>query len=176
MTQEIPQFAGGWSYTQREMTELFKHITYPEKYSILEFGSGASTILLYNHFIKYVKELLFVTYESNMNYSISDNPGIIYVYYNENNIPSVPITSGTYDLILIDGPNGDKRSLWYQKIRPNVKEGTILLVDDFNHYACFGEELDRNFHYEILSYHDEPFVAYGEHSWKIVRILSLKAL
>jgi hypothetical protein len=36
MSQDIPQFDGGWSYTQWEMTELFKHITYPEKYSILE--------------------------------------------------------------------------------------------------------------------------------------------
>jgi hypothetical protein len=173
MTHEIPQFAGGWSYTQREMTELFKHITYPEKYSILEFGSGASTMLLYNHFIKYVKELVFVTYESNRDF-IPNNSGVVYVFYDEKNIKNTPIMSGTYDLILVDGPNGDKRSLWYEKIRQHVKEGTILLIDDFNHFVCFGEELDRNFNYELLDHHDEPFVAYGEHSWKIVRILSPK--
>ena len=26
MSADIPIFAGGWSYTQKEMTELFKHI------------------------------------------------------------------------------------------------------------------------------------------------------
>jgi hypothetical protein len=35
---EIPNFLGGWSYTQKEMIELFKHIKYNENYSILEFG------------------------------------------------------------------------------------------------------------------------------------------
>jgi hypothetical protein len=80
------------------------------------------------------------------------------------------------DLILVDGPHGNKRSQWYPKIRSNVKPGTILLVDDFNHYACFSEELDRNFNYELLSYSNEPFVAYGEHSWKIVRIINVKAI
>ena len=175
MVQDIPHFAGGWSYTQREMTELFKHITYPENYSILEFGSGASTIVLYNHFIKYVKNLTFITYESNKDY-INNNPGITYIYYDETQIKDVTIPEGTYDLILVDGPNGDKRSLWYEKIRNYVKEGSIILIDDFNHFACFSEELDKHFNYELLSYHDEPFVAYGEHSWKIVKVLSLKNL
>jgi hypothetical protein len=174
MSIDIPQFAGGWSYTQWEMTELFKHISYKDTYSILEFGSGASTILLYNHFIKYVKDLTFITYESNDGYYTPDNPGIKYVYYDENDINNVKIEDGKYDLILVDGPNGDKRSLWYKKIRPNVKEGTIILIDDFNHYDCFGTELDRNFNYDVLSYHDEPFIAYGEHSWKIVKVTSLK--
>ncbi len=171
---EIPNFAGGWSYTQREMTELFKHIKYSDEYSILEFGSGASTILLYNHFRKYVKDLKFITYESNVEFYLKDNPGITYVYYNQDDIKSIEIPKEKYDLILIDGPNGDKRSLWYSKIRDNVKEGTIILVDDFNHFSCFGEELDKNFNYDILSYHDEPFIPFGEHSWKIVRILSVK--
>jgi hypothetical protein len=149
ISMDIPQFAGGWSYTQREMTELFKHITYPETYSILEFGSGASTILLFNHFTKYVKNLQFITFESNKNFYTNNNPGITYVYYDEDNIQNVNIPGTTYDLILIDGPNGNKRSMWYEKIRNHVKEGTIILIDDFNHYACFSEELDRNFTYDL---------------------------
>lgn len=172
MQVDIPQFAGGWSYTQWEMNELFKHIQYPETYSILEFGSGASTTLLFNHFKKYVKDLTFVTFESNLSF-YSENPDIKYVYYNEDNIRNVHIPNGAYDLILVDGPNGDRRSLWYEKIRNHVKEGTIILVDDFNHYACFSEELDRNFSYDVLSHHEEPFVAYGEHSWKIVKVKSV---
>ena len=91
-----------------------------------------------------------------------------------NDIENTFIPDVQFDLILIDGPNGDKRSLWYSKIKNNVKIGTICLIDDFNHYKCFGEELDRNYEYELLSFSDEPFVPYGEHSWKIVRILSIK--
>jgi len=170
---EIPRFAGGWSYTQAEMTELFKHINYPDTYSILEFGSGASTVLLYNHFKKYVRDLKFVTYESNRSFLI-ENSDIQYIYYNDAEIEKVIIPEGPYDLVLVDGPNGDKRSLWYEKIRSVVKPGTILLIDDFNHYKCFSDELDRNFNYEILSHHEEPFVPYGEHSWKIVKVNSLR--
>lgn len=173
MATEIPTFVGGWSYTQKEMNELFKHISFTENFSVLEFGSGASTILLFDFFKKHVKELTFVTYESNCEF-FKPHPGIQYVYYDENYMSSVRTPCGSFDLILIDGPNGDKRSLWYSKIRNNVKPGTIILVDDFNHYSCFSEELDRNFNYEVLDHHEEPFVAYGEHSWKIVRVISLK--
>ena len=56
---EIPNFLGGWSYTQKEMIELFKHIKYNENYSILEFGSGDSTNKIYNHFKKYSKNLIY---------------------------------------------------------------------------------------------------------------------
>lgn len=176
MASEIPQFTGGWSYTQKEMTELFKHITYKDTYSILEFGSGESTTLLYNHFKKHVKNLTFLTYESHKEYLQETTPGFTYIFYNENAMDNVFIPSQLFDLILIDGPNGDKRALWYEKIRKCVKPGTIVLIDDFNHYKCFSDELDRNFHYDLLSHSDEPFVPYGEHSWKIVRIQSLKSI
>jgi predicted O-methyltransferase YrrM len=167
---EIPSFEGGWSYTQREMTELFKNITYSKNYSILEFGSGNSTLKIYDFVKKQVDNLTLYSYESNCNYLQSHNE-IKFILYDEDDIPNTPIPDMKFDLILIDGPNGYKRSLWYSKIRNNVKPGTVLLVDDFNHYQCFSDELDKNFKYEILSFHDEPFVAYGEHSWKIVNIL-----
>lgn len=169
---EIPSFEGGWSYTQREMIELFKNITYSKNYSILEFGSGNSTLKIYNHFKKHVENLILYSYESNSNY-LQTHDEIKYIIYDEDDITNTYIPDMKFDLILIDGPNGDKRSLWYSKIRSNVKHGTVLLVDDFNHYQCFSDELDKNFKYEVLSFHDEPFVAYGEHSWKIVKILDI---
>lgn len=170
---DIPVFSGGWSYTQKEMTELFKHIKYTPAFSILEFGSGDSTIKLYTHFKKYVENLTFYTYESNPDFRLS-NDNINLMMYDEQKIQTLELPPIQFDLILIDGPNGDKRSLWYSKLRNNVKEGTILLVDDFNHYPSFSTELDKNFKYDVLSFHDEPFVPYGEHSWKIVRILKTK--
>jgi hypothetical protein len=166
----LPVFEGGWSYSQKEMTELFNHITYHKNYSILEFGSGDSTIKLHDHFIKHVETLTFYSYESDVGF-LKPHEGIQFVHYKESDIASVKIPNMKFDLILVDGPNGDKRALWYSKIRDNVKTGTILLIDDFNHYASFSEELDKNFEYELLSFSNEPPVAYGEHSWKIVRII-----
>jgi hypothetical protein len=91
--------------------------------------------------------------------------------YDIEKMDDVIIPDIQFDIVLVDGPHGDNRSRWYAKIRKNVKAGTIILVDDFNHYTCFSEELDKNFKYELLSHSDEPFVAYGEHSWKIVRVI-----
>ena len=168
-----PVFEGGWSYTQREMNELFKHLFYKDKteYKVLEFGSGNSTIKLYDYFKQKVDNVIFYSYESESNFLFSHDK-INLLFYDKDNIKDVVLPNEKFDLILIDGPNGDKRSLWYSKIRNNVKEGTIILIDDFNHYKCFSDELDRNFNYELLNLHDEPFVAYGEHSWKIAKIIN----
>ena len=170
---ELPQFEGGWSYTQKEMTELFKHIIFKTNYSILEFGSGKSTLQLYNFLKKHVETLIFYSYESNKQY-LQNHKDINFIYFNENDIVNTCIPDIIFDLILIDGPNGDKRSLWYSKIIKNVVPGTILLIDDFNHFKCFSDELDKNFIYELLSFSDEPPVPYGEHSWKIVKIVGIK--
>ena len=170
----VRSFKGGWSYTQKEITELLKNLSLTEDYSVLEFGSGDSTIKLHNYIKKYTSNLIFYTYESDINY-IRDYKEIQYILYDINNIKEVVIPDIKFDLILIDGPNGDKRSLWYSKIKKNVKNGTIILIDDFNHYKCFSEELDKNFEYETLSYNDEPFIPNGEHSWKIIKITGVRA-
>lgn len=170
---DIPIFNGGWSYTQKEMNELFNFITYSDSYSILEFGSGDSSKKLFDHFTQHVKELIYFAYESDSAWYF-EYKNIQMVKYADNNIQNTYIPDIKFDLILIDGPNGDKRSQWYSKIRSCVKQGTIILVDDFNHYQCFSDELDRNFEYELLSFSDEPFVPDGEHSWKIVRVNSIK--
>ena len=166
-------FEGGWSYTQKEINELLKNLSFKEGYSILEFGSGDSTLKLYNYVKRHIANLIFYTYESNIDY-IKDHHEIQYILYDINKIKDVIIPDIKFDLILIDGPTGEYRSMWYSKIKNNIKNGTIILVDDFNHYASFSTELDNNFEYETLSYSNEPFVPNGEHSWKIVRIIGLK--
>lgn len=168
----LPLFEGGWSYTQKEMNELFKHISYAPNYAVLEFGSGNSTIKLYDYLLKMMNEVIFYSYESDRKF-LNSHKEINFILYDEDNIINTEIPNLKFDLILIDGPNGDKRALWYSKIRDNIKIGTILLIDDFNHYKIFGDELDKNFEYELLSFSDEPFVPYGEHSWKIVKIIKL---
>ena len=169
----IPNFEGGWSYTNKEMSDLFKHISFKETISVLEFGSGDSTVKIYNHIKNhYANSVIFYTYESKPDYMKIDDD-IFFNFYDEDNIDEVVLPDIKFDIILIDGPNGDKRSLWYSKIRENVKSGTILLIDDFNHYKCFSDELDKNFIYELLSFSDIQWAPGAEHSWKIVSILGL---
>ena len=167
---DIPLFNGGWSYTQKEMNSLFRFIEYKDDYSILEFGAGDSTQKLWHHFKKYTKNLFYMVFESNPSY-LPPIPELKPVVYDENNMDTVEIPDVKFDLILIDGPNGDKRGKWYSKIRKSVKPGTLIIIDDFNHYVSFSEELDKNFEYETLDHVDTPFVPYGEHSWKIVKVI-----
>lgn len=162
-------FTGGWSYTQKEMNELFKYTKPGLK--ILEFGAGDSTAKIY----KLLHPSLYYVYETDKKYIPINDFIKVFIY---EDVESTVLDHGelTFDLVLIDGPNGETRKYWFSKIQKCVHSGTILLVDDFNHYKSFGEELDRCFEYEVLSFSDEPFVEYGEHSWKIVRITSIKAV
>ena len=158
------EFCGGFSYTQREMNELFKY-TRPNM-NILEFGAGVSTPKIFN----LLKPSNYYVYETDPTYA-PDIKDITTVLYDPDDIEQLEINHGVvFDLVLIDGPNGEKRKYWFSKLRSCVKPGTIILVDDFNHYDSFGEELDKHFDYELLSFSNEPFKVYGEHSWKIVRI------
>jgi hypothetical protein len=173
-------FNGGWSYTNNEMKELFDHIDLNierEEYSIIEFGGGDSSLKIYNLFYK-VKNVTYYVVESNIDYLPSNNffNGIL---YNESEISNFQLQDYIqqnikFDLVLIDGPNGDSRKYWYNKIKQFVKIGTIILIDDFNHYESFGIELDLNYEYELLSLSMIPFVPYGEHSWKIVKVTNIK--
>lgn len=167
-------FTGGWSYTSEEITELFKHLTFSEEYSVLEFGSGDSTVKLYNKLKEHVENLTYYTYESDISY-MRKHDNIKWVHYNENDIQDAQIPDMKFDLIIIDGPGGDKRSLWYSKIRNNIKPGTVVLVDDFNHFQSFSDELDANFEYETLSLQIQPILP-GNKSWKIVKIIATKCI
>jgi predicted O-methyltransferase YrrM len=175
MAIDIPIFNGGWSYTQKEMNTLFKFIEYKNEYSILEFGLGNSTKTLYSHFKKYVNKLTYIGYENDMHFCNNLDDNIHIELYDINNIKNTDMPDIKFDLILVDGPNGEYRSLWYSKIRSCVKVGTIILIDDFNHFQSFSDELDRNFNYEVLDHYDEgPYIANAEHSWKIVRVIEPK--
>jgi FkbM family methyltransferase len=176
---ELRVFKGGWSYTFLEMTELFKHIPVPQNpnektYRILEFGGGDSSLSLYNLLSRYYN-VEYDIYESNIDFLINDAK-LNTTMYDSSTIENISIHNKKYDLILIDGPNGSSRSFWYSKIRNCIKDDTILLIDDFNHYNIFQTELDRNFEYNILSKSDIPFVPYGEHSWRILNNIKLKEI
>ena len=173
-------FNGGWSYTNLEMSELFKYVDLNqnyETYKILEFGSGDSSKKL-NSLFENVKNLTYYMVESNEFYLPENREPFNIILYDENKIENLNLNDFIidikFDLILIDGPTGEIRKYWYKKIRSFVKNGSIILIDDFNHYNSFGEELDNNFEYELLSHSDIPFEPNGEHSWKIVRVINIK--
>ena len=176
---DLRVFKGGWSYTFLEMTQLFKYIPVPKTkgekiYKVLEFGGGDSSLNLYNLLSRYYN-LEYDIYESNIDFLINDSK-LNTVMYDSSNIENVSLHNKKYDLILIDGPNGSSRAIWYSKIRNCIKDDTIVLIDDFNHYNIFQTELDRNFEYDILSKSDIPFVPYGEHSWRIINNIKLKEI
>jgi hypothetical protein len=143
---------------------------------LLSLEGGDSSSKIYNLFHN-VKKINYYVFESNPNYLPTSQifNGIL---YNENELSNIQLEDYIqenilFDLVLIDGPNGNARKYWYNKIKPFIKIGTIILIDDFNHYECFGIELDLNYEYELLSLSMIPFVPYGEHSWKIVRVSNI---
>jgi len=193
--EDLKIFKGGWSYTFLEMTELFKHIPLNQSntlrtqnasrealfpsdtekiYRVLEFGGGESSLSLYNLLNRFYK-VEYDIYENNIEFLVN-NPKLNTIMYDMSKMEEMDIHNKKYDLILIDGPNGSSRSLWYSKIRKCIKDDTILLIDDFNHFNIFQTELDRNFKYNILSKSDIPFIPYGEHSWRILNNIKLNEI
>jgi hypothetical protein len=57
--------------------------------------------------------------------------------------------SGTYELMILDGPNGNGRNFSFLYAKNHLVVGSIILVDDFNHYD-FMERLSLLFEYEVL--------------------------
>lgn len=151
--------------------------------------------LLQKHKVPYE----YHTFENSLDF-IFDLPNVIFHYYP---LPEVkwhklhewrPIIQSlempdlpTADLVIVDGPHGVSRADWYAKFKRFTKPGTIILIDDFHHYAEFGKELDKNFIYEtIIEYHHRgsyPLVNDGLETidgvvhkcFKIVRVIQAKS-
>lgn len=54
-----------------------------------------------------------------------------------------------YDAVILDGPNGDGRSLAFPYLRERLRPGSLVLIDDCNHYP-FVSDFSRFFRFEIL--------------------------
>jgi hypothetical protein len=83
--------------------------------------------------------------------------------------------SGTYELMILDGPNGNGRNLSFLHVKNHLTINSIVLVDDFNHYD-FMQRLSLLFEYEVI-YENQGG---GVDQWntggnyKIVKITKLK--
>lgn len=145
-------------------------------FSVLELGAGAGTAAL-NEILR-AKPLRYnyISLESNAKY-LAAVPGVLSVHqpsFPDDLLQVLPTTFGKADLIIVDGPNGVIRSRWYPLLRPLVRRGTVLLLDDFDHFPEFAQALDSNFNYQLIDHVNlgKPASGGSVVCWRIVRILS----
>ena len=152
-----------------EMCEALRAVTYNSRLYILEIGGGAGTRALLQ--LLREKKLLFtyVVYENNPDYLVDDLE-VETVLWRE--FPETLRHPHTYDLVIVDGPHGVTREKWYPLLKPRVREGTIIAIDDFGHYPEFGQALDANFAYTKVA-EFEPEARKGV-TWKVVRVDGVK--
>jgi hypothetical protein len=170
-------FKGGWSYTAEEIQNVVSILPDQETLNVLEFGCGDSSIKLFN-ILSEKWNVEYEAFESNQNFYINHAKIKCHIY-NENQIQNLNIGNKKYDFILIDGPNGVLRKHWYSKITQNVKNGTVILIDDWCHYEEFENALVNDFgsiiKYEVIETRKEydpnsdPHLGYK--SWKIIKVL-----
>jgi hypothetical protein len=80
---------------------------------------------------------------------------------------------GLFDIVIIDGPNGNGRNLAYNFIQEHIKQGTIIVLDDFdgrdNEFDYkFVEILQSYFDVDILYKHDSDLNANYENGGKFI--------
>lgn len=66
---------------------------------------------------------------------------------------------GKYDIVIVDGPNGNGRGFSYGYLKGHIDVGTIIIIDDFHHHPFLAHcnmvlntkvvyhKNDRNFHH-----------------------------
>ena len=133
--------------------------------SSADIGAGDSSIKIYEYINTIYKEISYLCYETSSKWA-PKHSGIEVIMYRE--VSSVQLRDQKYDLVLVDGPTGVTRKLWYKKLKSVVKKGTIVHIDDYDHYKEFEQELKNNLSYEEL-YRKSRKVK-GEKSWLTVKI------
>lgn len=153
----------GWSIDKSGMMFIHQLISEQKLQRAIEFGSGQSTLLLEDSQIDYVsfdsdakfsaktdkvlirnlKQLDDSTFNDVVNCKVS----YMDVYKNFDEPTSVDTRtknifyefldqdlSGTFDLVILDGPNGNGRSISFNVMKPFLSKNSYIFVDDFWHY------------------------------------------
>jgi hypothetical protein len=176
--EDFSDFVGGWSYMGITLYPTFHNVDFSKPtLNILEFGCGDSSKKIYNLIKKYYpeKDIIYDAYESDLEYAINYD-GIKCHLHKADEIDSVVLENTIYDLVLIDGPNGVNRKKWYSKIANNIQVGSVILIDDFDHYVEFENSLvsdvGSKWEYDTIQTVLRPI--YGNKTWKIVKITKKK--
>jgi hypothetical protein len=168
---ECSAFPGGWSVNPEQMYLALKHLTYHKAINVLEMGSGEGTTALVALLDKKKVPYSYTAYENDKAYASKSNNvrTIMWSAFPNRVVP------GIFDLIIIDGPHGVSRIKWYPLLRRNVRKGTIIVVDDYRHYAEFKVALDRNFRYKTIHEHVETYIKGAPYvTWIVIKIQSVR--
>lgn len=76
---------------------------------------------------------------------------------------------GIYDLVILDGPNGNGRNFSFLHIKNHIDTGSIIFIDDYNHYD-FLEQCQAMYNIEIIFQHTEG-VGNGKDNFVIVKLV-----
>lgn len=114
---------------------------------VLEFGAGKSSTLIFNSLKKKYKNIKYVTYETNAKYAPKTEGIEVRMHTRkELTLSTISIPSNEkYDLVIVDGPDGQDRKYWYSLFVDNVESGTIIHIDDAFHFASFEHEFLKSF-------------------------------
>ncbi len=156
-------FPGKWSICPEAAYAALKVVRYEHNLRVLEFGSGEGTKAILDLLTKREIPFVYHAWENNEQY-ISADPRVHTYIWDGINFPSQ--LTGTYDLVIVDGPNGVTRNKWYPLLKDVVQNGTILLLDDFYHHKEFAVALEENFAFRTVDCHSE-----GHECWKVVEVL-----
>jgi predicted O-methyltransferase YrrM len=113
--------------------------------NILEFGSGKATSLIFSALKNKYNKINYVTYETNYQYAPTNNEIIVRMHTNEeliNKLIHIP-ENEIYDIVIIDGPDGEIRKYWYSLFTKNIKSGSIIHIDDAFHFEEFESEFKK---------------------------------
>jgi len=84
----------------------------------------------------------------------------------EKDLPSV------VDFVILDGPNGNGRSIAFLHLYKKLKNGAVIFIDDVDHYDYL-IKLEHLFNFEILKYSNNKKI-HPLFSYAIIKIVSKK--
>tara|TARA_R110000765_G_scaffold364243_3_gene454461 strand:+ start:1176 stop:1724 length:549 start_codon:yes stop_codon:yes gene_type:complete len=139
---------GTGAMTPRQASELGTVLPSGDSIKVLEFGSGNTTRKLCRALETKYKKVTYVTYETSEQWAISDDYTVETRMHTTHELCEGTIKipeDEKYDLVIVDGPDGELRQHWYPLFKNNVKEGTIVHIDDAFHYTSFEKEFRKYF-------------------------------
>ena len=139
--------------TPNQVEQIGEILPKKRSISVLEFGAGVTTVKLYEALKGMYDVVKYVTYEDNPKWAPNHEGIDVKIYDRKDLIDgnlSIP-SSDEYDLVIVDGPDGELRKYWYQIFKANVKDKAIIHIDDAFHYPSFESELNSAFkNYDII--------------------------
>jgi hypothetical protein len=117
--------------TSIQVKELGTILPDQSSISVLEFGAGVTTAKLYEALCSRYTHVNYVTYEDNPIWA-PKIPGIeVRMFTREELIAGNVQISPTekYDLVIVDGPDGEIRQHWYSVFKDNVNGMFVKVMD-----------------------------------------------